>query len=689
MSNSYNMNNNNHNNIDMNRRVRNNQTNISNEYNNTLNMNHNNIQEAMRNNVKRSNSNVITDSSTSDGSNSSNNSNRQSSHIHTHSHNHVHNSNNNNQKNNIPTFIDPSDNPNYAHFSQPMSIMKSNNKRKLPLPEVKSKSLSHKVNASDNESSDEELLDDDDENDDMLSGNMYSDSIDKLENEESYNSRYYNSELKSDSYDIYMHEGDNLNEMDINEVKAKYKAKNREHAKNTRKRKKGYIETLKQTLFALANEREQIESDRRIALAKLAEKITTRQQVLITMLQFRAQGEQDANKWKTIVDESFLLLLPITPYYSFPPYEVMDYQRHIHGIDALISDTAAFDTMIQSISSFAHIKNNDISQKVKAQFQIDRNQMIVNDNQIMTKCNFSTINAVQLGARYEINLSKIIKAIFSPSNKLLSLEISYDVMSFMQQLRRCCSKHEFQVVPNTVGIAQERSSEARIIIESFAPFLVTYVNKDWCDMYGYERDTIMYKSCLSFLTQDAADSYNIKPSNNDIPINNSLFDVKTRKELTEKFVNVTNTGIPSINIIYVQVESDSSTSSTDCKSLLKSYPLYSTEIGKNSLITNLLLVMETIHCIDPAGISTSYMSTNNSNNSDMNKYIQTYNKKAFSCASTGTYTTSASAVSVVTNEIIPSDGLNYSLEDHANTIFNDEYGQFMDPDMWFDQPNNI
>eukprot|EP01035_Chromulina_nebulosa_P018341 gene18341-24032_t len=530
----------------------------------------------MRNNIKRNNSNVITDSSTSDGSNSSNNSNRQSNHIHAHPHSHVHNGNNNNQKNNIPTFLNPSDNPNYAHFSQPMSIMKSNNKRKLASSEVKSKSLSHKVNASDNESSDDELLDDDDddENDDMLR--------------------------------------DNLHEMDINEVKAKYKAKNREHAKNTRKRKKGYIETLKQTLFALANEREQIESDRRIALAKLAEK-------------FRAQGELDVHKWKTIVDESFVLLLPITPYYSFPPYEVMDYQRHIHGIDALISDTASFNSMIQSISSFAYIKNNDITQRVNTQFQMDRNQMIVNDNQIMTKCNFSTVNAVQLGARYEINLSKIIKAIFSPSNKLLSLEISYDVMSFMQQLRRCCSKHEFQVVPNTVGIAQERSSEARIVIESFAPFLVTYVNKDWCDMYGYERDTIMYKSCLSFLSHEETDSYNIKPSNNDIPISNSSSDVKTRKELTEKFVNVVNTGIPSVNIVYVQVDSDSTTTTANYKSLLKSYPLYSTEIG--------------------------------------------------------TYTTSASAVSVVTNENIPADGLNYSLEDQANTIFNDEYGQFMDPDI--------
>lgn len=51
------------------------------------------------------------------------------------------------------------------------------------------------------------------------------------------------------------------------------KAKNREHAKNTRTRKKHYIETLKETLKQLSTERDAIDSDRRIALSRMADQV--------------------------------------------------------------------------------------------------------------------------------------------------------------------------------------------------------------------------------------------------------------------------------------------------------------------------------------------------------------------------------------------------------------------------------
>ena len=52
------------------------------------------------------------------------------------------------------------------------------------------------------------------------------------------------------------------------------KAKNREHAKNTRQRKKHYIEALKETVKILSDERERIDRERRIALSRLAEQVT-------------------------------------------------------------------------------------------------------------------------------------------------------------------------------------------------------------------------------------------------------------------------------------------------------------------------------------------------------------------------------------------------------------------------------
>jgi hypothetical protein len=39
----------------------------------------------------------------------------------------------------------------------------------------------------------------------------------------------------------------------------------------------------------------------------------------------------------------------------------------------------------------------------------------------------------------------MIKAVFTPQNRMVYLELSFDVMSFMQQLRRASGKQDFQV----------------------------------------------------------------------------------------------------------------------------------------------------------------------------------------------------------------------------------------------------
>ena len=59
------------------------------------------------------------------------------------------------------------------------------------------------------------------------------------------------------------------------------KAKNREHAKNTRIRKKHYIEALKESLKLLFDEREKIDKDRRNSLSRLAEQVRRIRYILV------------------------------------------------------------------------------------------------------------------------------------------------------------------------------------------------------------------------------------------------------------------------------------------------------------------------------------------------------------------------------------------------------------------------
>lgn len=105
-------------------------------------------------------------------------------------------------------------------------------------------------------------------------------------------------------------------------IKLTAKEKNREHAKNTRIRKKNYLEALKDSIRVLTEERERVERDRKVSLSRLLEHATVRKKVLADIMNFRVTGILDRDVWTALVDENIEIVLPITPYRSFPPSEV-------------------------------------------------------------------------------------------------------------------------------------------------------------------------------------------------------------------------------------------------------------------------------------------------------------------------------------------------------------------------------
>eukprot|EP01036_Dinobryon_divergens_P026503 gene26503-35166_t len=272
--------------------------------------------------------------------------------------------------------------------------------------------------------------------------------------------------------------------------------KNREHAKNTRMRKKNYIESLKENIKQLTDEREQSDLKRKASLSKLADQTILRKKVLQQMFFFRSIGELDPAKWNSILDESFTLVMPITPYRSFPPSEVIEGQRHIKGIQAVILDTASFTLMIQSIATV-----HEDGENIMVQYYSGPNESVMAENIFMCKWHMTTINAVRKGSRYEISKHGMAKAVFSAQNKLMFVELSFDVMSFMQQLRRSSGKFDFLVIPNTPALAMEESSEARMITEADKPHRITYVNQSFVELFGYVPEQVVGYTC--FILQGA------------------------------------------------------------------------------------------------------------------------------------------------------------------------------------------
>lgn len=125
--------------------------------------------------------------------------------------------------------------------------------------------------------------------------------------------------------------------------------------------------------------------------------------------------------------------------------QVSDGQRYVKGIPAVILDSASLNVMLQSIALPL-----DDDGKVIVQFYSGPDESVMADDTFMCKWQMTTTNAVQRGCRYEVSKNGMMKATFSAQNKLTFMEQTFDVMSFMQQLRRASGKFEFLVIEHTL-----------------------------------------------------------------------------------------------------------------------------------------------------------------------------------------------------------------------------------------------
>jgi hypothetical protein len=169
--------------------------------------------------------------------------------------------------------------------------------------------------------------------------------------------------------------------------------------------------------------------------------MSVRKQVLSDILNLRAKGILDETRWHSLLEETFVLVLPITPYRFFSPEEVLEGQRVVKGIDGMICDVASLDVMTQSITPPPSVLNADRH----LEWCVNIHDVILNEDSLMCKWEMVTDHAVKYGARHEVTKAGMMKAVFSKANKLVYMESIFDVMSFMQQLRRASGRPDFLV----------------------------------------------------------------------------------------------------------------------------------------------------------------------------------------------------------------------------------------------------
>ncbi|CAM9757578.1 unnamed protein product, partial [Laminaria digitata] len=218
-----------------------------------------------------------------------------------------------------------------------------------------------------------------------------------------------------------------------------------------------------------------------------------RKQTLRTFMNYRCTNVKGHDEWAEIVEETFTMRLPITPYRWFNGKDVHSDSRVLSGIDHLMTDNGSLAVLIESLGCGTLPWRKEMEKGeghgVRLVCDAEDSDMVMTMDTAMCCFTLRTTNAVEHGAKSEWRCRSMMWAKFTPmSNKLSSISHLFDVSSLMQQLQKVVGdKHGMPVVPNTPRGACQPSSEARMIMTAKPAFTVVRCNESLTKLCGYSQ----------------------------------------------------------------------------------------------------------------------------------------------------------------------------------------------------------
>jgi PAS domain S-box-containing protein len=229
----------------------------------------------------------------------------------------------------------------------------------------------------------------------------------------------------------------------------------------------------------------------------------------MSLFALRTSNDKRRRLWASILDESsFTCVTPVTPYRSFPASEVQLAKcvRTIMGIDGMMNDASSLHVLFDSlVDRTAHPFG-----KIEFQYTLVTEETIVAGNQMMARWLMTTLNAVQLGAKNEVSKQGMLCCKFNSSHKIIGLELMFDVMAFMLQLKQAAGSDGFAVVPNTLQTCQRAFDKPMVLTLAEYPYTIIQVNDQWENLTGYTSAEVVGKVSCSVLQSNASDPAKIK-----------------------------------------------------------------------------------------------------------------------------------------------------------------------------------
>jgi hypothetical protein len=237
--------------------------------------------------------------------------------------------------------------------------------------------------------------------------------------------------------------------------------RNREHARNTRLRKKAYVEELKRTLTELVSQRDAADVEKRHEKQRDLEVREVRYRVMEEFLKLRARGSEQnlLARWIAILEDGFTLTLPKTPYRSSAMIDSQP-RRVLNGEAAQPLDTSK--TVLQNanqcfddaskVASF--ISSLFMGNAVQMTYHCERTHFMMDGVKAILdwtlKATLQTPNGNSAAKPSTFVVKGCMRATFSPaSNKLASAELLFDTGTVVSQIKAMKSQQSLCPVEET------------------------------------------------------------------------------------------------------------------------------------------------------------------------------------------------------------------------------------------------
>lgn len=163
--------------------------------------------------------------------------------------------------------------------------------------------------------------------------------------------------------------------------------RNREHARNTRLRKKAYVEELKRTLTELVTQRDAADFEKRQAAQREMEQREVRFRVIEEFLKLRGRNETNFARWAAILEDGFGLTLPSTDFRKMATGEALPGFEHVlNGVSDVMADATVFSEFLQTLGSGEGT--------VSCLFQCDRKNFFMDGCQAVLEWSATSVGAI-------------------------------------------------------------------------------------------------------------------------------------------------------------------------------------------------------------------------------------------------------------------------------------------------------